>query len=70
MTVLSQEERAQLCPGPSGHGNCPYGLRATITYKAGYATDEKILAGQTVKATCRCGASVSFTVSREAYRRG
>jgi hypothetical protein len=71
MTVVSQKEETQVCRGPSGSGRCPYGLSATITYKAGYGTDEETLTGgQTVKATCRCGASVSFTVSRDAFRRG
>ena len=70
MSVVSQKEQIQLCRGPSGGGTCPYGLRAMITFKVGYATDEDTQTGQTVKATCRCGASVSFTVSREAYRRG
>ncbi len=63
-------EETHACPGPSGAGKCPYALKAMITYATGYAPREDALTGPTVKATCRCGASVSFIIPREAYRQG
>jgi hypothetical protein len=67
---VSHEEETQLCQGPSGSGNCPYGLKAKITYRAGYPADEDALTRRIVKATCRCGGPVMFAITREAFLQG
>jgi hypothetical protein len=70
MAAELYEEEVQFCRGPSGGGYCPYRFKARMTRRGEGMADEEGVTRRIVKATCRCGGSVSFSLTREAHRRG